>query len=416
MSPARVPKIPYSQLVKWTLGVAIVAGGFYLLVRFNQVVLLLLAAIILSTAVRPAARWLEQRGMARPVAIALIFAVVGVLIALFVWLTVPVLSQQSAAILPSLNQGYEGLREYLQLLPNILVRRLLVVLPDTLPELSTSAAPIGATDDVLAGTMMQASRILNSLLQLVVIVLLTFSWTLEGERTKQAALLLVPLPKRAEIRQLVQDIETMLGSYLLGQGLLCLIIGIMSFIAYSLIGLPHALLLAIFAGLLEAVPFLGPILGALPAVVVGLSISPTTALWVMLAAAIVQQLENNLLVPRVMNKTIGVRPLVSVLALFAFGSLFGILGALIALPLVAVLQLVFERYFLDAERGQVASTDRTELSVLRYETNQLVQDVRSRLRHKEDEPSAESDELEDEMEAIAVSLEGYLAAQGNGQS
>jgi predicted PurR-regulated permease PerM len=104
---------------------------------------------------------------------------------------------------------------------------------------------------------------------------------------------------------------------------------VLAFVAYSLIGLPNALLLALFAGLLEAVPVIGPFLGAVPAIIVGLSVSPVTALWVILATGIIQQLENSLLVPRVMNRTIGVRPLVTLLALLAFGSLFGIWGRLL---------------------------------------------------------------------------------------
>jgi hypothetical protein len=139
-----------------------------------------------------------------------------------------------------------------------------------------------------------------------------------------------------------------------------------------------------------------------------------TALWVILATGIIQQLENSLLVPRVMNRTIGVRPLVTLLALLAFGSLFGILGALIALPLAAVIQLLLDRYLLDRESLEQMEPGRDRLSVLRYETNQLVQDVRNQVRHKEGVPSALSDEMEDEVEAIALDLESYLAGQGGG--
>lgn len=414
MTRVSLPVIPTRQLVQWTLAVVIVAAAFYLIVRFQHVVVLLLAAIILSTAVRPAARWLQQRGIPRTLSVALIFMVAALVVGLVAYFMVPVLSQQSAELVPSLNEGYQGLRENLARLPNILVRRLLLVLPDDLSALAASPAttPDPAEEAADPATMLQFSRLFSSLLQVAVVFMLSFTWTLEGERIKQAALLLVPSNRRSEIRDLINDIEKMLGGYLLGQGLLVLIIGVMSLIAYWIIGLPNKLALAAFAGLMEAVPFLGPFLGALPAVIVGLSISPTTALWVILAAAIVQQLENNLLVPRVMNRTIGVNPLVSVLALLAFGSLFGILGALIALPVAAVITLLFERYFVNSERGETLSPERNQLSVLRYETEELVHDVRNRLRQKEGEPTADADALEDEMEAIALQLQSYLATQG----
>jgi predicted PurR-regulated permease PerM len=424
MTRVELPQIPARQLAQWTIGVVVVAASFYLLIRFRQVVLLLLAAIILSTAVRPAARWLAGRGIPRPVAIAGIFIVAGLLVGVLAWFTVPVLTEQSAAIAPSLSEGYQGLRAYLERLPNILVRRLMLVLPEDLPMLGAAGVPaapaavetpVPAEGDVLAGALEQGSRLFSSLLQIAVIFMLSFAWTLEGERFKQAGLLLVPMSRRAEIRDLLGDIETMLGGYLLGQGLLVLIIGVMSFVAYWIIGLPHVLVLAAFAGIMEAVPYIGPFLGVLPALIVGLSISPTTALWVALSAVIIQQLENNLLVPRVMKRTIGVHPLVSVVALLGFGSLFGILGALIALPIAAVIQLLIERYMMGDEKWEVSPDQRNELSVLRYETNELVQDVRHRLRQKEGEPTADADALEDELEAIAVQLESYLATQSEAQ-
>jgi hypothetical protein len=90
------------------------------------------------------------------------------------------------------------------------------------------------------------------------------------------------------------------------------------------------------------------------------------------------------------------------------------LGALIALPLAAVIQLLLDRYLLDRESLEQMEPGRDRLSVLRYETNQLVQDVRNQVRHKEGVPSALSDEMEDEVEAIALDLESYLAGQGGG--
>lgn len=417
MTRISLPVIPTRQLVQWTLGVVIVAAAFYLLVRFQQVVVLLLAAVILSTAVRPAARWLQQFGLSRPFSIAAVFIAVLLVVGLVTYFIVPALTEQSAALVPSLNEGYQGLRENLQRLPNLLVRRLMAVLPEDLSSFTRVSAAAAEVEDgaVVVTTVNQTRRLFSSLLQVAVIFMLSFSWTLEGERIKQSALLLVPANKRGEIRDLINDTETMLSGYLLGQGLLVLIIGVMSLVAYWIIGLPHMFVLAAFAGLMEAVPYIGPILGALPAVVVGLSISPMTALWVILAATIVQQLENNLLVPRVMNRTIGVNPLVSVVALLAFGSLFGILGALIALPIAAVVQLLFERYLINGERVEGSSEARNELGVLRHETSELIQDVRNRLRLKEGEPTSDADALEDEMEAIALQLEDYLTAQSEAQ-
>lgn len=411
MKPYEVPVIPARQLVWWTMGVMAVVGCFWLLWRFQDILLLLLTAVIFSTAVRPGVLWLEKRGIPKPVGILLIFVVIATLLGLLIWYSLPVLARQGTAIAQNLADGYFELRQSLLRLPNILIRRIIFILPPELPTLTGGGGelPIAEPGLELPTGYWQDNALILGIFQFVAVVILTFFWILEENRLKQSAFLLIPLKNRGEIRDLISAIETKVSGYLLGQGLLCLVIGVLAFAAYLLIGLPNALLLAILAGLLEAVPIVGPFLGAVPAIIVGLSISPITALWVVLATVIIQQLENSLLVPRIMRRTIGVRPLVTLLALLAFGSLFGITGALIALPLAAVIQILLDRYLLAQEIVTILEPGRDELSVLRYETSQLVQDVRNQVRQKDVVPSALTDEVEDEMEAIALSLESYLA-------
>jgi predicted PurR-regulated permease PerM len=414
MQRVEIPYLPSRQLVLWTLGVMAVLGCFWLLIRFQDAVLVLLTAVILSMAMRPSVIWLEKRGIVKPIGILIIFVVVGLLLGLLLWYALLVLAEDGTAMLQSLSEGYQLLLQSLRKLPNILTRRLLLVLPNDLPMLGDSLMVIGGGDATLTDTAGPGRRRVVGVVQLIVIATLTFYWTLEGERIKQAAFLLIPMPKRSDTRQLVKEMETKVSVYLLGQGLLCVIVGALAFIAYGLIGLPHALLLAIFAGLLEAVPIAGPFLGAVPAIFVGLTVSPLAALWVILASGIIQQLENSLLLPRVMNKTIGVRPLVTLMALLAFGSSFGILGALIALPLAAIIQLLLDRHLLAPASLDPADPGRDRLSVLRHEANQLVQDVRNQVRQKEGVPSAATDALEDELEAIALDLVNFLATQVEG--
>ena len=240
--------------------------------------MLFLTAVILSTAVRPGVTRLEKWGIPKPVGILVIFGLVGILLGLLVWATVPVLAEQINAL--SLL-----LRQWLQDSPNLLLSRLLDILPENLQGLLPDVSETALTDVELpaATDSGQGEQILVGLAQTVAVAMLTFYWTLESEFVKQlwhrlavefknAVFLLIPLPKRGTVRQLVANIETRVGGYLLGQGVLCLIIGLMAFAAYLLIGLPHALLLAIFAGLLEAVPLVGPFLGAVPAIIIGLSV------------------------------------------------------------------------------------------------------------------------------------------------
>jgi predicted PurR-regulated permease PerM len=417
MQRLEIPAIPARQLVWWTLGITAVVLCFWLLIRFQEMVLLLLTALILSTAVRPGAVWLEKHGIAKPIGLLLIFSLVGLLLAVLIWATVPVLVEQSAALGQSVGEGYRLLYQTLEQSTNILVQRFLTLLPPNLDGLASgSGTALPELEVPVAPETTQGEQIVIGVAQAIAVIIFTFYWTLEGEYIKSAFFMMLPLNNRASTRELIQKIEQTVGSYLLGQGMLCLIIGALAFVAYLLIGLPHALLLAVFAGLLEAVPIVGPFLGAVPAFIIGLSVSPVTGLWVVVASIVIQQLENSLLVPRVMDRTIGIRPLVSLLALVAFGSLYGILGALIALPLAGVIQLLMDRYLLARESLEQEEPGRGRLSVLRYETNQLVQDVRSQMRKKESVPSAVSDFVEDELESLAIDLESFLAANGGAQT
>jgi predicted PurR-regulated permease PerM len=207
--------------------------------------------------------------------------------------------------------------------------------------------------------------------------------------------------------------ETKIGFYLAGQGVLCLVIGIMALVAYLIIGLPNALLLALLAGVLEAVPMVGPMLGAIPAALVALSIAPGKLVWVIVATVVIQLLENNLLVPRVMRKAVGVNPFVSLLAIFAFSSLFGIAGALMAIPFVAIMQILLDRFVFhpDAAEPEV-STGRDQASRLRYEAQDLARDLRKQARLTKwgsDRKVKRIDRLMDEIETITTDLDALLA-------
>jgi predicted PurR-regulated permease PerM len=414
MQRFEVPEIPLRQIVLWTSGALLVSALFLLLVRFNYVVLLLLTAVILSTAISPIVQWLEKRGVAKPVGISLIFAAGILLLGLLVWFALPVFTSQGSELIGKLNEGYTLLLDKLRVLPNIILQRLMVILPDNLLQLVQSTDNLEtASEDVTVADMLQQGQLLfRNIFPAIAIILLTIYWTLEGGRIRHAGLMLVPIQKRSDARELVDEISSRLSGYIIGQGILCLIIGVLALIAYTIIGLPNALFLAIFAGIMEAVPVVGPFIGAIPAIIIALTISPISALWVVVATVVIQQLENNLLVPRVMKRAIGVSPLVSILALLALGSMYGILGALVALPLAAIVQLLLGRFVLSADvEPDPLKAGRDRLSLLRYETHQLVQDVRGQVRKKDTVPSELTDFVEDELEAIALDLESYLAGR-----
>jgi hypothetical protein len=177
-----------------------------------------------------------------------------------------------------------------------------------------------------------------------------------------------------------------------------------------LIGLPHALLLAVIAGIMEAIPVIGPTLGAVPAILVVVASDPSKIIWIIVATLAIQQIENTFLLPRVMDKSVGVNPVVTLLAFFTFGSLLGVMGAVMAIPIAAMIQLLLDRYIFNSPPDATQEVDgRGPHSVIQYEVQELVQDVRKHLRAKGILSGEETDRIEEEIEAIAVDLNSLLA-------
>jgi predicted PurR-regulated permease PerM len=400
--------------VMWaTLVLVFVALGFWLLYRFSQIVFILFIAIVIGTAIRPSVTWLHQRGLPRTAGVILVYLVLLALLIGFVLLLFPVIVEQGATIAAAVPGYYQSLREWMVNFPNQWIVRLSEFLPTTLP----GVEPIQQSGEQMLATAGQALGFLASaakfLLIFFAILLLAFHWTIVGPRTIQSLLLLVPKGQREGISELISAVETKVGFYIAGQSVLCLVIGVMALVAYLLIGLPNALVLALVAGVMEAIPMVGPLLGAIPASIVALSIAPSKLMWVIVATIIIQQLENSLLVPRVMRKAVGVNPFATLLAIFAFSSLFGIAGALMAIPIAAILQLILDRFiFHPGMMESELSTGRDYASRLRYEAQDLAQDLRKQTRIKiegSDLSVKQIDQVLDEIETITTDLDGLLA-------
>jgi len=345
----------------------------------------------------------------------LVYLLLLVLLAGFLWLLFPLIFEQSSTLAKDVPGYYQTLRAGMVKDGNQLLMRVGQLLPTALPDLTPRIAP-QTGEEVMAS----AGQVLNYLIgtarasfTAIIILVMTLYWTLDGPRIIKSFLLLIPQDRRESIGELISAMESKVGFYLAGQGALCLVIGIMALVAYLLIGLPNALVLALIAGVLEAVPMIGPLLGAIPAALIALSIAPDKLIWVIVATVVIQQLENTLLVPRIMKKAVGVNPFVTLLALFAFSSLFGLAGALMAIPIAAIIQLVLNHFvFQQATVEMEVSEGRDYASRLRYEAQDLVQDLRKQARHKKGGSDLKIKQLEqvmDEIETLTTNLDALLA-------
>jgi predicted PurR-regulated permease PerM len=406
MSHLNLPALPPRQLVAGTLVVLAIALAFWLLYRFHQVAIIFFAAVVISTAIQPIVRRLHGLGLPRPVSVAAVFLVLLAVLLGFVWLLTPLAVAQATQLAATLPGLYSEGRNAMLHNPGFFVWRLGLALPAELPVVGLASFENGEVTTAVEQSLEAVGLFLKTLFGLAAVLVLTFYWTLDGQRTIRSLLLWLPAERREGARSFVAEAEKRVGAFVVGQALLSLSVGSMALAAYLLLDLPYAFGLAIAAGVMELIPFVGPALGALPAVIVAYSVDPAKVIWVVGATLIIQQIENNLLVPRIMKRSVGVNPLVTMLAILAFGLLFGVAGALVAIPLTAVLQLIFDRFML-AKQG--APDGRDQVSLLRYEAQELVQDIRKRIRHKEIDASVESDEIDDVLETIASDLDSALA-------
>ncbi|MEP6894055.1 MAG: AI-2E family transporter [Chloroflexota bacterium] len=421
---------PSSQLYDWTfrrvvwatLVLVFVVLSFWLLYRFNQVIFILFIGIVIGTVMRPIVAWLNRRGFSRIGGAILVYFLVLTMMIGFALLLFPLIAEQGGKIVAVIPDYYSSLRNWMVTDSNQLIARLGEFLPTTLPGLNLkpvqqTGSEVMASAEQVLGYLAMAARVTSTA---IVILVLPFYWALDGPRIIQSLLLLIPQDQRESVRELISAIEAKVSSYIAGQGVLCLVIGIMSLLAYLLMGLPNAFVLALVAGAMEAIPMIGPLLGAIPAGLVALSIAPTKLIWVIIATIVIQQLENNLLVPRIMHKAVGVNPFVTLLALFAFSSLFGVAGAFMAIPIAAIIQLLLDRFVFQAVIMEPEVQDgRDYTSRLRYEAQDLAQDLRKQARLKKGGSNLsikQIDQIMDEIETITTDLDALLAQAGSSDS
>jgi len=412
-SPLQLQNWTFRRVMLATLVLACVGLGFWLLYRFYMVVLILFVAIILGTVIRPIINWLYKRGLPRAAGVILVYVLLLAFVVGFVLLLFPLVFDQGAAVIKAIPDQYQNLRSWLISSPNQLIRSLNQYLPLELPGFITVRQTDSqqlASAEVTLGYITTASKVVFFA---IVILLLAFYWTLEGPRTIQSLILMLPKAHHENISELIGTMESKIGYFIAGQGVLCLVIGVLAFIAYMIIGLPNALVLALVAGILEAVPMVGPTLGAIPAGVIALSISPTKLIWVVAATIIIQTLENNLLVPRIMRRAVGVNPFVSLLAIFAFSSLFGIAGALLAIPIAAIIQILLDRFLFNPSVADPEDSPGRDLTGrLRYQAKDLELDLQKQARIKKGGSALkikQIDRVMDEIEVIATDLDALLS-------
>jgi predicted PurR-regulated permease PerM len=409
--PSTIQGLTPRQVITATLTVVGVSLAFWLLYSFRQAFILLFIAAFLGTAIRPMVDWLFRRGVPRTLGVLLIFLLMlGIVVGVGL-LLVPLLVEQSSDLALRLPTIYQNLRNQGIVSPSRIIRLIAFQLPQIqfLGSAVPEAGEINPLDQV--NTLLTFSgQTVEGLFAFLTVFLLAYYWTLESERTLRGLMLWIPSQSRPGLRTLIAEIEEKVGGFVRGQAVLCLAIGLAALAAYALIGLPNALVLALLAGIFEAVPVVGPILGAAPAFMIALTMDTQHVIGVLIATVVIQTLENYFLVPRIMKRAVGVNAIVALLALITLTSLFGLIGALLAIPIAAILQLLMDRFLLSRRLDSATTIQERDYSgLLQYEYEEFRQDIRKVIRKKDEDTDDQNDEFEDELERLVNQMEELIA-------
>lgn len=351
--------IPVQRRKRLVLAVAlfVLLGAILWAVRnvLGPFVLGLALAYLLAPVIHPIERfwrWLGLRRrlkfvgrLARPLAILTTYLLVLALLAGFFALVVPVVIDQARTlwavretIVAQLERLGRGIFDEYQKLP-LEVRLQVESSLDRLGDLIGKALQQAAQ-----GTVVAISYTISLVLGIAIIPFWTFYLLNDSHELGQAALNMVPLQLREDLLSVLKLMDTVFGAYLRGQLLLGVIIGVLSAIGLSIIGINFALVLGVVAGICELIPNIGPILGAIPALVVAMAQDPTKALITAIFAIAIQQLENLFLTPRVLGKSVQLHPVLVMVVLVIGSELGGVVGLFLAPLATAVLRDLF-RYF-----------------------------------------------------------------------
>lgn len=331
--------------------------GFVALYYLRDIILVLLLAIIIASAVEPGTQWFLRKGVPRIISVIFIyFSALLFSVTIFYFLFLPLLNQ-SATFLSTLP-GYLGeLQVWNPLQDSNLISKNSAI--EGFSKNFSLSQIVNQIDQVATnlsnGFFSAASTIFGGVLSFILVIVLSFYLSVEKDGVANFLRIVTPLKNEHYVLDLWDRSQKKIGLWMQGQIVLAVIVAMLVFLGLTLLRVENALLLAVIAGIFEIIPLFGPIIAAIPAVTLALvTDGMTTALLVIGLYIIIQQFENQLIYPLVVRKIVGVPPLISILALIIGGKLAGFVGILISVPLATMLM----EFLNDIEKAKLVEVER----------------------------------------------------------
>jgi predicted PurR-regulated permease PerM len=342
--------ITTGTIVRFFMVAIFIAALYYMF----DILLVVLAAIVIASAIEPIVRRFVHYKVPRIIGVLIVYLILVGLIAAFMVFMLPVVAGETIEFLKnvpetiSLENIWSPIRDIGSSIGSTPISARTISVADFIKGLQSLVAGEGA------GAFQTASVFFGGVVSAILIFVLSFYLAVQEAGVENFLRIVSPVKKHDYVIGLWKRSQRKIGYWLQGQVLLGVIVGVLVYIVLLIVGIPHALLLAILAGLLEIIPVFGPVIAAVPAVALAFSeIGVGTAFLLAGLYIIIQQFENQLFYPLVVKKIVGISPIVVILALVIGAKLAGILGALIAVPLSAALM----EYVNDIERDKKAAKE-----------------------------------------------------------
>jgi predicted PurR-regulated permease PerM len=318
----------------------VIAAAAFALWQLSTLVLLLLAAIVIASAAEPGVQFFMRYRFPRPAAVVSVYALVLAALASLVWFFVPPMLAEASALLAVLPQYLSEVQSF------------------NLPFLQNAGGPTftetltalqGSFVNTGAGVVSFMTSIFGGALYFIITIVISIYFSMQETGVDDFLRLITPEKHRDYVQSLWKRSQKKIGLWMQGQLLLSLIITILLFLGLSLLGVPYALVLAVFAGVMELIPVFGSLVAAIPGIAVALGTGDVTlALIVGGLYLIVNQFQANLIYPLVVKKVVGVAPILVIIALIAGGQLAGFIGVLLSVPVAAAIQ----EFVNDVQKGR----------------------------------------------------------------
>jgi predicted PurR-regulated permease PerM len=332
-----------------------IVATLWLLARLWQIMLVIIIGVVLAGSFSPVVDWLERRRVPRWVALgAILLALLGGVVGVG-FLVIPALMSQLINAVRNAPETQARIADFLASAPDPL-HNYAATVRDFQPE--------RYLDPIRDYAVAYAPRVVEIVAYGVTTVVLAFYLIADRERVLGSSYALLPRRYHVRTARVLLDMERVVGGYVRGQAITSLSIGVFVFILLTVLGVPNALPLAVFAALTDLVPFIGGILAAVPAILTALTVSPTTAVIVWIGIFIYQQFEDRILIPRIYGHTLRLSPVAVLIALLVGGTLLGIVGALLALPIAAGIRVLIHDLRIELpgdQPGEEAQREHDEL-------------------------------------------------------